>query len=107
MSSSRVEKLLFALVVGVVYCYNFVNLVEGRACYRLLAFYLLCLSENVAMMLSWFFVHSADSPMSMRITVVCTSLGIFLLGKYVSKTNASSQFSFCSVERSASYSDQS
>lgn len=81
MCSSRVEKLLFSVVVGVVYCFNFISLIEGRACVRFFAFYSLCLAENVAMMMVWFFVYSADVPTPVRIAILCTSLGVFLFGE--------------------------
>lgn len=54
----RAGSTLFALVLGIIYIFTYLNPTEGRTFLRHLFYYVLCLLENVAASMLWAFASS-------------------------------------------------
>lgn len=54
--TTRLEELLYNAVVGLMYCFCYLNLREGQTRYRLITFYSITISQNLASLLLYLFL---------------------------------------------------
>ncbi|XP_041105409.1 XK-related protein 6-like [Polyodon spathula] len=72
---SKWEEILFNMVVGIVYIFCWFNVKEGRTRYRMVAYYLLVLTENAALTFLWYFYRDPAATDSYAVLALC---GVFL-----------------------------
>jgi hypothetical protein len=70
---STIQERFFNAIVGVIYCFSFFNLKEGRSRYRMTAFYVVMLVENAGLMAAWFVYRDPEAWYNdiILITVPC------------------------------------
>ena len=82
---TKVEEKLFDLVVGVIYCFTFFNLKEGKTRWRALVFYSLMFVENAAALALWYLYrpkHDWYDPL-----IVAAAACVYVFGKWTIPTN--------------------
>lgn len=75
------EKRLFNAVSGLIYIFCFLNLKDGHARWRLLAYHMIMLAENALLVLLWFLNLPESTPVWLEITALVIVFGGFTLGK--------------------------
>ena len=58
---STVQERFFNAIVGVIYCFSYFNLKEGRSRYRIATFYTIMCLENAALLMTWQFMRDGKS----------------------------------------------
>ena len=79
---SKVQELFFDCIVGVIYCFNFFNLKEGKTRWRACIFYLIIFFENAALLSIWFLANEMD--LYLKIAILIAIFTAFVLGKLAS-----------------------
>lgn len=75
------EERIYNGIVGVIYCFSFFNISEGRSRKRVLAFYTIIITQNIACLI---IVVSLNLIPSSDVLIVCSVLiiGGTIVGKY-------------------------
>jgi len=61
MFKERIKSVLFAMVIGVVHIFIFLNVIDDKTFWKHLYFYMLCCLENIALNLLWQFTASFEA----------------------------------------------
>ncbi|XP_041109283.1 XK-related protein 6-like [Polyodon spathula] len=77
---SKWEEVLFNMVVGIVYIFCWFNVKEGRTRYRMVAYYLVVLTENAALTFLWYFYRDPAATDSYAVPALCGVLLSFATG---------------------------
>ena len=83
----RIEAALFAAAIGAVYCYSYVNVREGVARWRILAFYTLAAAENGAMVAAWCLLRDTQRVWYDELVIAVVAVS-FVVGRWRSAENA-------------------
>ena len=78
---STIQERLFNAIVGVIYCFSFFNLKEGRSRYRMAAFYVIMCVENAALLTVWELFRDENIWFDGTI-MLAMPLGLTLAGKH-------------------------
>ena len=82
---TKVEEKLFDCVVGVIYCFTFFNLKEGKTRWRALAFYSLMFVENAAALTVWYLYRGTQAWFH---PLILTAAGcVYFFGKHSKSSN--------------------
>ncbi|MGH0140387.1 UNVERIFIED_CONTAM: hypothetical protein FKN15_005148 [Acipenser sinensis] len=77
---SKWEEVLFNMVVGIVYIFCWFNVKEGRTRYRMVAYYLVVLTENATLTFLWYFYRDPAATDSYALPALCGVLLSFATG---------------------------
>ena len=78
---STIQERFFNAIVGIIYCFSFFNLKEGRSRYRMTAFYAVMCAENVGLVATWYVFRD---PQAWYNDVILFTVPIgFVLGMYL------------------------
>ncbi|XP_061702800.1 XK-related protein 7-like [Syngnathoides biaculeatus] len=79
---SKWEEIIYNMMVGVVYVFCWFNVKEGRARYRMLAYSLTVLVENVALTAAWYLHRGPRNSDFYAVVVVCAVASGYALGTF-------------------------
>ena len=78
---SRLEEILFDCIAGVIYCFSFFNVKEGRTRWRLSIFYFVCLVENVLLTTLWYLFSCLTQPTYLKYLLLSAVFAMYLVGE--------------------------
>ena len=76
-NTTSLEEYAYNAVVGIVYCFCFFNLREGRARARMLAFYIVTVAQNLACLYLFLALKQYTHPFLAQfsaVTIVCGTI---------------------------------
>lgn len=76
---NKLQELVFDCIVGVIYCFNFFNLKEGKTRWRACVFYVIVFFENAALLCVWFLDSRMD--LFLKIAALIAIFTAFVFGK--------------------------
>ena len=77
---SKLQELIFDCIVGVIYCFSFFNLKEGKTRWRACVFYFVIFLENAALLSVWFLENQLD--LLLKISLLIALFTAFVFGNY-------------------------
>ena len=77
---SKLQELIFDCIVGVIYCFSFFNLKEGKTRWRACVFYFVIFLENAALLSVWFLENQMD--LLLKISLLIALFTAFVFGNY-------------------------
>lgn len=89
-SQNKIAELAFSLALGAVYLFTYILAVEGRTRYRYTIYYSVCLCQNIACGVLWYFFVTDEVRQSayylplLLLTVVPYVLGLGIMVIYYS-----------------------
>lgn len=82
------EERLYNAIVGIIYCFCFFNLKEGKSRYRASVFYTIIIFENLAFLAVFFWMKPVFEPeQSLAYWLVTSSLAIVLVSMTIGLTS--------------------
>lgn len=79
------EERLYNAIVGVIYCFCFFNLKEGKSRYRASVFYLVIIIENFAFLAIFFYIK--DSNDSFNYWFITTAFAVVMTSMVIGLTS--------------------
>lgn len=76
---TMLEERFFNGIVGIIYCFSFFNLKEGRSRYNMIAFYVIMLTENSVLVGVWY--HFRNPLVWYNDVILLTTPISFVFGK--------------------------
>lgn len=86
---SRPEEIFYNCIVGVIYCFCFFNLKEGQARYRMLVFYVIMISQNIACIFLFMFL---SEPEVLKSELIFIAIGLIIGGTIIGKASEKIKF---------------